>query len=185
MRKNMIYVLIKKCGGHTFCRGIEKPFDHNYAIEMVQTTIKLVEMFHAYTGYTQSDEITLVFPPREGESEIFFSGRVQKIVSILAGTVSAYFNQYFPMDDRVAVFDARIMCLPTKEEVFNNMMWRVRDCVRNSVAACAQAHFLANELHKKNRDDMKKMLRDIQKPWEDIPSKYQYGTFVKKDLTVN
>lgn len=183
--------------GHTFCKKLQKPFDDRYTEAMISTTIELVRSFNAYTGYTQSDEITLVFPPSE---EMLFSGRAQKIATILASTASVRFATAFEqwcralpeLDDgkrcmaldRIAAFDARVMSLPTKEEVFNNIMWRARDCVRNSIATCAQTHFSTWFIHGKNGDEMRKMLKETDgvPSWESMRGANKYGTTVKKTL---
>jgi tRNA(His) guanylyltransferase len=46
----------------TFAAPFRKPFDELLHRVMVATTADLVAKYHATTGYTQSDEITLVFP---------------------------------------------------------------------------------------------------------------------------
>merc|ERR1719229_170009 len=56
--------LIVRLDGHcfsTFTKGFVRPFDENLHRAMVLTTADLVERFHAQTGYTQSDEITLIW----------------------------------------------------------------------------------------------------------------------------
>jgi len=74
-------------------------------------TVKLVEEFNAYTGYTQSDEITLYIPSLTQlrkvelkeetgfEKELrkdyqhIYNGRVQKIASLFAAYCSVKFNE--------------------------------------------------------------------------------------------
>ncbi|KAI8825019.1 tRNAHis guanylyltransferase-domain-containing protein [Fimicolochytrium jonesii] len=46
----------------TFTKGIVKPFDVRLTEAMVNTTVDLVQRFNPVLGYTQSDEISLVFP---------------------------------------------------------------------------------------------------------------------------
>merc|ERR550525_2009160 len=56
--------LIVRLDGHcfsTFTKGFVRPFDVNLHRAMVLTTADLVNRFHAQTGYTQSDEITLIW----------------------------------------------------------------------------------------------------------------------------
>eukprot|EP00842_Homolaphlyctis_polyrhiza_P006935 jgi/Hompol1/830/HPOL_002578-RA len=50
---------------HTFLKGVHHPFDARVTDAMVATTIDLMQRFNAITGYTQSDEISLVFPAVE------------------------------------------------------------------------------------------------------------------------
>lgn len=61
---------------------------------MTGTAADLVTSFNAVCAYTQSDEITLVFAPVDTEAKqtAMFSGRVQKISTLLAGYASARFN---------------------------------------------------------------------------------------------
>jgi tRNA(His) 5'-end guanylyltransferase len=80
---------------------------------MEKTTFDLVNEFNAYTGYTQSDEITLFIPSlqdktidncvkkshkldvrvKSGWTHIY-SGRVQKIVSLIASFATMRFNKH-------------------------------------------------------------------------------------------
>ncbi|KAH6594270.1 hypothetical protein BASA50_006741 [Batrachochytrium salamandrivorans] len=50
---------------HTFTKGVQLPFDSRITRAMVETTKDLVSRFGPVTGYTQSDEISLVFPAVE------------------------------------------------------------------------------------------------------------------------
>ena len=58
--------IVCRIDGHKFSKytkGMKKPFDSILSNTMVKTTEALVEKFGAVTGYTQSDEITLIFAP--------------------------------------------------------------------------------------------------------------------------
>ena len=55
---------------------------------MIEAAYVVVEKTHARMGYTQSDEISLVFQAPEG-GDVFFNGRVQKLVSVLGFIHSA------------------------------------------------------------------------------------------------
>ena len=57
---------------------------------MVETTKALVDRFQAKVGYTQSDEITLVWHVEcDSSSEYPFDGRFQKMESLLAAFATA------------------------------------------------------------------------------------------------
>ncbi len=63
--------IVVRIDGHKFSKytkGMRKPFDEILSTTMVKTTEALVEEFGAVTGYTQSDEITLIFPPMYKET---------------------------------------------------------------------------------------------------------------------
>ena len=60
---------------------------------MQRVTKKLVEDSNAIIGYTQSDEISLIFNSDSINSEVFFNGKLFKMTSILASMCTAYFNK--------------------------------------------------------------------------------------------
>jgi len=121
--------IIIRIDGHKFSKftkGMLKPFDHILLESMNKTTIDLVEHFQAYTGFTQSDEITLYIPslklleeqPKYGWKHMH-SGRVQKIASLVSAYTTRQFNKHF----REAVKNLEITILDTEvsEEERNNM----------------------------------------------------------------
>lgn len=56
------FIRLDGCSFHTFLKGVGKPFDPRITDAMCKTTGDLVNKFQAVTGYTSSDEISLVFP---------------------------------------------------------------------------------------------------------------------------
>ena len=82
---------------HTFTKGLEKPFDANLTRMMTLTMDHLVEKFHAKLGFSQSDEINVLFyEPSGSQSEYIFGGRFQKLESLLAASASVYFASLIP-----------------------------------------------------------------------------------------
>src|ERR1700741_264409 len=67
-----------------FTRKLERPYDKRLSDLMIETTRWLVEITVACMGYTQSDEISLTWYSESSESQVFFDGRIQKMVSQLA-----------------------------------------------------------------------------------------------------
>jgi tRNA(His) 5'-end guanylyltransferase len=113
----------------------------------------LIKYFNNATAiYTQSDEITLIFP----HGVKMFSGRVQKIATIGSSYTSVRFNHHLSVlsDENVprgkvgtAHFDCRIFNVPTSEELLNNVIWRCNtDCRRNSKSQFARQYFSASQL---------------------------------------
>ena len=76
----------------TFTRGLKRPYDERLTKVMVEVTRHLVEVTGAKLGYTQSDEITLTWYAEHHDSQIYFDGRVFKMVSHLSALASVYFN---------------------------------------------------------------------------------------------
>lgn len=81
---------------HVWTKRLQRPFDSMFMEIMVLTTMSLVEETHALIGYTQSDEISLVWNNATPESQIWFDGRIQKMTSVLSSIATYYFNHYVP-----------------------------------------------------------------------------------------
>lgn len=107
----------------------EAPFDIHFRDLMVQTTKHLMECgFSVIYGYTESDEISLLFSPREKT----FNRKIRKYNSILAGEASAKFSV---MLEDIAAFDCRISQLPNSQKVIDYFRWRGEDAYRNALNA--------------------------------------------------
>lgn len=170
---------------HTFTRGMEKPYDKNFSHCMVETTKRLVQAMHATVGYTQSDEISLAFINPDAEKLMSFGGRVQKLASISASIASVNLNKFVEAwdEERAAkdpVFDARVYAYPNEDLTAESFLWRETDATRNSLAMAAQAHFSHKELEGKNRREMYEMLLQKGINWNDYPTFFKKGTYVKR-----
>lgn len=107
----------------------EAPFDIKFRDMMVETVKHLMNCgFRVLYGYTESDEISLLFHPDENT----FGRKVRKYNSILAGEASAAFSLQLGMP---AVFDCRVIPLPTVERVQDYFRWRQEDAHRNALNA--------------------------------------------------
>ena len=110
---------------HTF----EAPFDERMRDYMVATTAHVMDCgFRSLYGYTQSDEISLLFHPESTA----FDRKLRKYLSILAGEASAKFSLLL---GDVAAFDCRISELPTVGRVVDYFRWRHEDAHRNALNA--------------------------------------------------
>lgn len=108
------------------CR-FEAPFDSRFRDMMTDTVKALMDYgFRVIYGYTESDEISLLFHPEENA----FGRKVRKYNSILAGVASAAFSMSLGQQ---AVFDCRMVPLPTVERVQDYFQWRQEDAHRNSL----------------------------------------------------
>ena len=108
------------------CR-FETPFDTRFRDIMVNTTRTLMDCgFRVIYGYTESDEISLLFH----KNEEAFGRKVRKYDSILAGTASSSFSLRL---GRPAVFDCRMILLPDIKHVCDYFLWRQEDANRNAL----------------------------------------------------
>lgn len=109
--------------------GFEAPFDERFRDYMVETVKHLMNCgFHVIYGYTESDEISLLF----SYEETAFSRKHRKYNSILAGEASAKFSLLL---GSMGVFDCRLSELPNKQLVEDYFRWRNEDAHRNALNA--------------------------------------------------
>ena len=107
--------------------NFEAPFDSRFRDMMVNTVYELMNCgFHVIYGFTESDEISLLFHPREET----FGRKVRKYNSVLAGVASAAFSLQL---GGIAGFDCRIIPLPDIERVKDYFLWRQEDAHRNAL----------------------------------------------------
>ena len=180
-------------GFSKFTKGFKKPFDDRLSKIMVLTTEQLVKETHASAGYTQSDEITLIFKPNEEGHEYLFGGKTSKLNSVLASMATANFNYFLarnmPVDyvgRGLAYFDCRSFAVPSMLEASNVLLWRVQDARKNSISALFRwtDGGGAKAMHGLDQLQMKEyLLANCNVDWNDLPDKYKYGTYVKRMAT--
>lgn len=167
---------------HTFTKGLQKPYDVRMSMAMQETTKYLVTQFNAHLGYTQSDEISLVFL---GGADTLFNGRVEKIVSVLASASSVKFNSIITetipeKKHMLPLFDARAYNVPNLDVVTEQFIWREADATRNSLTMAAHAHFSNKELHKVGFKGKHDLLHSVGINWNDYPTFFKRGSYFKK-----
>ncbi len=168
---------------HTFTRGLERPFDLRLHGLMDATTRHLIKESGALLGYTQSDEITLLFHTPTPRSELFLGGRFQKLTSILAAMATACFNRRLAQElpekaDKQALFDCRAWVVPSFEEAANTLLWREQDASKNSIAMAAQAKISHSDLHGKSTREMQELLLARHGiDWNDYPARSKRGAW--------
>jgi len=193
--------MVARIDGHKFSKftkGFTKPFDERFSTAMQKTTEDLLEKFDARFGYTESDEITLVWQRPENPNATYpFNGRILKMSSLLAGYTSSRFNvhinaiEFKEKDSSLkakvrlheAHFDARVFGLPSEAEVLNNIIWRcLYDCRRNAISGAARYQFGHKACHKLNSKELYAKMETEGKSWDTYPLAFRFGSFVKKEL---
>ena len=107
--------------------GYNKPFDINFRDLMLETTRTLMlSGFEVIYGYTQSDEISLLFK----KNTDIFNRKVRKYDSVLAGVASGSFSL---RAGYLSTFDCRMIPLPNLETVIDYFKWRQEDAGRNAL----------------------------------------------------
>lgn len=119
--------MVARLDGRNFTRltkdtyQFEAPFDEKFRDLMIETLKHLMNCgFKVIYGYTESDEISLLFDLNENA----FGRKHRKYTSILAGEASAKFSSLL---GGMGVFDCRIAELPNAELVVDYFRWRNED----------------------------------------------------------
>ena len=127
--------LVARIDGRGFTRltkdvmTYERPFDECSRDAMIATVEHLMNCgFQAQFGYTQSDEISLLF----GRDATAFGRSTRKWTSVLAGEASGAFSVAI---GRPAAFDCRVIELPDESLVVDYFRWRSEDAHRNALNA--------------------------------------------------
>jgi tRNA(His) 5'-end guanylyltransferase len=146
-----------------FTRHMSKPFDDKFISCMQQTTEELVRETCARIGYCQSDEITLIFQQSAFDSEIYFNGKIQKLVSVIASLTTGYFIQAYmthfgEFPKKLPAFDTRAFQVPDQMEAVNQLRWRVQDATKNAIMSAARSLYSHRELNGKNTSEMQEMM---------------------------
>ncbi len=171
---------------HGFTQGLERPYDARMSRMMIDTTKYLVKETGATIGYCQSDEISLCWYSSSYDSQLFFDGRVFKVVSQLAAMTTLYFyelcQEKLPPEyaKKRPTFDCRAWNVPNKTEAVNTLLWRELDASKNSISMAARSVFKHGELMNKNGSEMQEMLWQKGINWNDYPVFFRRGTFVQR-----
>lgn len=165
----------------TFTRGLKRPYDPQLSDLMIASTKHLVHKFHALIGYTQSDEITLAWEPTE---DFMFGGRYQKLTSLLAASVTGFFQKNLDVvlpakSGWIPIFDCRVWQPASMEELYLNFLWRQDDAMKNSVNSAASLYCSHKQLMGVSRSERLVLLEKQGINWEDYPPAFKWGTFVK------
>lgn len=200
-----VIIRLDGCHFHSFCKGMQKPFDKIF-VETMQDTMKYLceNIMGCKFGFVQSDEISLLLTNNDTkETQPWFGNNLQKIVSVSAALCTMAFNNFFSknvnrywvdsffekqneenakyfekMKSKIgtAYFDARAFIVP-ENEVDNCFIWRQNDCTRNSVQSLAQFLYSQKEIHGINTSQLQnKMFEEKGINWNDLTTVEKRGT---------
>ena len=169
-----------------YTKGMQKPHDEGMTSVMHHVTRALVRETHARIAYTQSDEITLMWMTDEPQQSVFFNGKDQKMVSVLAGLASSAFSYHRNAEwgmkrEPYPHFDCRVWQVPNKVEAANVFLWRAIDARKNAVQGACQAVFSQQTLNGVNHAKQLEMLTDYGiEFFGEYPASYRNGTFFNR-----
>jgi tRNA(His) guanylyltransferase len=178
-----IYI-VTRLDGRSFTRltkevhQFEAPYNINFRDYMIETVKYLMNCgFRMLYGYTQSDEISLLFHPDEDS----FQRKIRKLNSILAGEASAKLSL---MLKDIACFDCRTSQLPNIKLVVDYFRWRNEDAHRNALNSHCywllrkkgeKATAAANLLNKKSVAEKNELLFQHGINFNDLPDWQKRG----------
>lgn len=180
-QRTFVVVRVDGKAFHTFTRKMPKPYYQplHDAMDAAATTL-CKEMMGCRMAYGQSDEFSFVLTDFEKhESEMWFSGNLQKIVSVSSSIFTAAFNKAFG-GDKTAMFDARAFIIPSRDEVFNYFIWRQQDASRNSLNMLASCHYSHKELHGMGGPEKHELLYAKGVNWNDCETAFKRGRVIRK-----
>lgn len=114
----------------TLTKNMARPHEPLMSGTMVETT-RFIVGHMPLIGYTQSDEISLLWYPPD---KLPFQGRIFKLQCVMASIASAKLNQVFEQEfeyNSLACFDARLFQVPSQGEAVNYFVWRELDAWRS------------------------------------------------------
>ena len=195
---------------HQYCKSLVRPFDMGLIDDMNETAKYLCKNIQgAEIGFVQSDEISILLTDfATHQTDAWYDGNIQKIVSVAASMATAKFNQLRMLreslkeeyvspdsgdtighvlwwniirDFKLAEFDARTFTIPSKSETMNYFIWRQQDTVRNSISSVAQTLYSHKELNGKNMSVQQEMIFQKGQNWNNYDSVLKRGRFVFKE----
>jgi len=190
---------------HTFLRKAVRPYDIDVMKAMIDGAITVMEDLGgiARFAYIQSDEVTIgINDAIELDTQMYFGGNIQKIVSVCASVMANAFNRHYghaKTDEKVyetleyelygpsyplASFDARIFTVPDRD-LNNVVLWRQQDAARNSVQQYARFYFSHKEVTKKNVSQLQEMMFSKHNfNWNDARPWTKRGVVIGPDRNV-
>lgn len=163
---------------HTFTKNFERPYDRAFMEAMDATAKALVttQVTNAHFAYVQSDEISIFFSNHgKKKTQLFFDGKVEKIVSVTASAATGAFMRALPTES-IPVFDCRAFTLEDMDEVAEYLDWRRLDARKNAVTMAASVYFTPKQLHQKSTFERTQMLQGTNH--ERLPDEFFHGRFI-------
>jgi tRNA(His) guanylyltransferase len=170
---------------HTWTEQViaSKPYDELVSITMVDAMHETASHMQGFKlAYAQSDEVTFLLTNTGEHEQLWFGGKLDKIVSVTASMFTFYFNKMWSSrawPNRLVIpafFDTRAFNIPL-EDAANCFYWRELDWRRNSIVMLGRSRFSHKEMYRKSANDVKQMLLDIGVSWDAQYPWNKFGTF--------
>ena len=171
----------------SFVSGLSEPYDERLSNLMIETCKFAVDETNAKMGFVGSDEISLVLYSEDYKSQLYYNRVARKIISILAGKVSVFFNnklkEYLPEKvDSAPSFDCRAWNVPNLQEACNALYVREQSIYKNSITMACMGNSLYshNDIEGVNGRDKQEMLFKKGINYNDYPVHFKRGVYVQR-----
>lgn len=184
--RSPLFIRVDGRAFHTFTKGCNKPFDMNIIAAMTYAARQTAQEMSGFKlAYIQSDEATFMLTDYDTfETQGWFNYELNKVVSISASAFTAYFNAYYGVTGKPAMFDSRAFTVPV-DDAPNAFLWRQQDWRRNSIQMLARSAFNQKECNGKNLDELLTMCSAKGLEWHNLKPQLKYGTFVEADYELS
>ena len=205
--------VIAHLDGRSFSKKIKnkfkKPFDDKFINAMNEAAIALCEGVQgALFAYVQSDEISLLIYKASKDGQIFFNGRMCKLLSIIPSEASTKFTEEMTcnkLEDEIDIsalstpketlesciklvknaplyqFDCKVWNVDNANDAMAWFLFRNIDCIRNSKQQTCQTYLPHKVLMSKNTDEQVELLKTNKGiDWNKFDDGKKYGRLIKK-----
>lgn len=176
--ENYLYMRIDGRSFSKLTSKMKRPFDMDFHFKMNELSLSLMEEFRPDVVMKQSDEISLLWKPVAPPSEIIFTGKKHKLLSLVPSYASSFLSLAL---EKVATFDAR-MIETDKETSLKLLWWRYKDCTKNAISQTASHFFSEKFLSNKSTNERFELIKD-EGVWQNLPSDVTQGYWLFKDQT--
>ena len=182
-RRTPVIVRVDGRAFHTWCRGLDKPFDKNLIRVMARSAKDVADDMQGWKAtYIQSDEANFLLTDYdELTTEAWFDYCQSKVESIAASLMTARFNHHWSSVDgrkKPALFDARAFNIP-ETEIANYFLWRAQDWERNSLSMYCRSQFSHKQMNGVNRQGQHDLLHSAGLNWTtDLTNQEKNGTWL-------
>lgn len=167
----------------------ERPFSADFNGWMISTLVRLMTDYRFDAGFTGSDEISLVWTGRDVSLEpgftMLYSGRLQKLCSVMAAKATAAFAAALVASNRqeclqfMPAFDCRVWQVDTFEDALSSLRLRQVYTLKNARLMFAQHHLpKKNLMNVPSAEAVRKVERDHGLVFEkEVADEARIGTY--------
>lgn len=188
-RFNPILPIIVRIDGRNFSKftkDLITPYDERFSELMIEVTKILIDETDSNLAYTQSDEINLIIWNKDIYKQVYFSGKIQKIISVISSVTTGNFNElrkkYLPnyKESKICYFDCRAFQVNDTEDITKYLIWRRSDAFRNSLFRICREYYSSKELLNKSNKDRIELLNKKNINLRSFNPYFLQGIYLKK-----